>query len=378
MPSESIVDDAIEVGALQRRGREAPRTSANRSSSLEVLRGARFGNDLLGQDVERDCAGSRCRSSSPAMDGARSARRTRAARRGWWRRRLPRGIAPTQWPDRPTRCRATAIERGEPIWHDQINSADVDPELQRGSGDYGPQLAVLQSRLGIEAQCCATGCRDEEGRRSRPGVRRGACATRSDSRRVLTKMSVVRCSTDVARRGDRRSRPTSHWWHRAQLVVRDFDGEVHRAAVSDVDDCSASAQESATSSIGRTVAERPILCGGGPQRVPARSRRARRQREVRAAFVVGHGVDLVDDQRATVRQHSRGLSAVSRMNSDSGVVTRMCGGVLRHPLALPLRRVAGADARADGLRARSRALPASSLISASGTSRFDGCRSTAP
>src|SRR5208282_4762439 len=29
----------------------------------------------------------------------------------------PLGTAPRQWPDRPTRCKATAIERGELMWH---------------------------------------------------------------------------------------------------------------------------------------------------------------------------------------------------------------------------------------------------------------------
>ena len=29
--------------------------------------------------------------------------------------KTPFGFAPTQWPDRPMRCRATAIERVEPI-----------------------------------------------------------------------------------------------------------------------------------------------------------------------------------------------------------------------------------------------------------------------
>ena len=36
------------------------------------------------------------------------------------------------------------------------------------------------------------------------------------------------------------------------------------------------------------------------------------------------------------------------MKSDSGVVTRMCGRLARHLLALPLRRVAGAQGGADG------------------------------
>ena len=52
-----------------------------------------------------------------------------------------------------------------------------------------------------------------------------------------------------------------------------------------------------------------------------------RQRQVRSALVIGERVNLIDDHRATrARRFFRGFPAVSRMYSDSGVVTRMCGG----------------------------------------------------
>jgi hypothetical protein len=100
----------------------------------------------------------------------------------------------------------------------------------------------------------------------------------------------------------------------AQLVARHFDRQFHIAAMAHVDDAARVAQERATSSIGFTVAERPMRCGRGPavlfhQPVEARQR----QRQVRAALVVGHGVDLVDDQVRTCASISRGLAAVSRM-----------------------------------------------------------------
>ena len=51
-----------------------------------------------------------------------------------------------------------------------------------------------------------------------------------------------------------------------------------------------------------------------------------RQREMRAALVPRYGVDLIHDDRRTLRR-PRLLAEVSRRYRDSGVVTRICGGV---------------------------------------------------
>ena len=64
--------------------------------------------------------------------------------------------------------------------------------------------------------------------------------------------------------------------------------------------------------MGLTVAERPMRCGFGrfDQRVQPRQR----ERQMRAALVVGHRVDLVDDHGPRSAQHApRAFSAVSRM-----------------------------------------------------------------
>ena len=71
----------------------------------------------------------------------------------------------------------------------------------------------------------------------------------------------------------------------------------------------------------------------------------------------------------TVRSISRDRSAVSRMNSDSGVVTRMCGGCLR----IRCRSAAGVSPVRTAVRIGASATPrfaASAAISASGRSRF--------
>ena len=76
---------------------------------------------------------------------------------------------------------------------DQIDVADVDAQLQRGGGDQHLQLAALEALLGVEAKFLG-----------QAAVVRGHCvlaqafaqvaAKRSAMRRVLTKISVVRCS----------------------------------------------------------------------------------------------------------------------------------------------------------------------------------------
>jgi hypothetical protein len=67
------------------------------------------------------------------------------------REQPPLGRAATAWPERPTRCRKFAIERGEPSWQDEIDIADIDAQLQRRRRHQRPQRAALQPLLGVEA-----------------------------------------------------------------------------------------------------------------------------------------------------------------------------------------------------------------------------------
>ena len=95
--------------------------------------------------------------------------------------------------------------------------------------------------------------------------------------------------------------------HGAQLVARHFDGQVHGAPVADVDDRSAGrARNAATSSSGLTVAERPMRCGRAPAVLFHQAVQARQgQRQVRAALIVGDGVDFVHDHGADAAPASR-------------------------------------------------------------------------
>jgi hypothetical protein len=92
-----------------------------------------------------------------------------------------------------------------------------------------------------------------------------------------------------------------------------------------------------------------------------------RQRQVAAALAAGHRVDLVDDHGAHRDSIARPDSEPSSTYSDSGVVTRMCGGRAAHGVALGLRRVAGAHRGADAV---GQAQAASWRMPASGASRL--------
>ena len=103
------------------------------------------------------------------------------------------------------------------------------------------------------------------------------------------------------RRCDRRSRPTSPCsrprpTHREEPRPPDpwpGDARLARCARRSLRNC-------ATSSMGLTVAERPIFCSGAPVK---RFQPRDRQCQMRPALVIGHRVNLVDDQRAHGREH---------------------------------------------------------------------------
>ena len=100
-------------------------------------------------------------------------------------------------------------------------------------------------------------------------------------------------------------------------------------------------------SIGRCVADSPTRTGARPV-VCSTSRSSRSSDSARCAPRLSPAIAWISSTITVreLRRAPRGRSrVVSRMNSDSGVVTRMCGGLLRHLRALAGRRVAGADAR---------------------------------
>jgi hypothetical protein len=126
------------------------------------------------------------------------------------------------------------------------------------------------------------------------------------------------------------------------------------------------ARNCATTSMGFCVAERPIRTGGRWTRASRRSSESARcaPRLSSAMAWISSTITV-----STLRRMARLFSAVSRMYSDSGVVTRMCGGrtsMDRRSRAnvSPVRTMV----RISGM-SRPRA-PAICRISPSGTSRF--------
>ena len=103
----------------------------------------------------------------------------------------PSGFAPTQWPERPMRCSATAIERGVP----SCTTRSTEPMSMPSSSDAVATTAFSSPRLSRSSAskrfsrerlpwCGST----------TPSPRRAASwkAARSLMRRVLTNTSVVR------------------------------------------------------------------------------------------------------------------------------------------------------------------------------------------
>ena len=186
---------------------------------------------------------------------------------------------------------------------DEVDAADVDAELQRGGGDERLQLAVLEALLDVEAallrEAAVVGgdvlLAEALGR---------LWATRSASRRVFTKTSVVRCAdqlgeavVDVApllvggdglevgrRHFDARSR--SRWWPRSTMVQSGSPsarrrGRRRRGTGGVFDRLDGGGEADA----GRALLADVVEAGEG-------------EGEVAAALVAGEGVDLVDDDGA--------------------------------------------------------------------------------
>ena len=115
MPSDSISMIASKSLAVQIAIRIGAADQLVEIVFLPVLASGRFGDNLLRQDVERRSRGISSRSSSPERMARTSAAHSISSSRVVAKRR-PFGLAPTQCPERPTRCSATAMDRGDPIW----------------------------------------------------------------------------------------------------------------------------------------------------------------------------------------------------------------------------------------------------------------------
>ena len=352
MPSESMSTTASKSLARQL-ARTAPPAGPARSSASSSHSSARR---------------RRRRSAAPARRAARRAGRPRRSRRAGARAhqrraldqlvagereqpplgRRPQRVARAADALQPGRDRARRADQAG-----QLDGADVDAQLERrGRDDDACSSPSLRRR---SARCRRS--RDRlpwwAATASAPSRSPRCSATRSTSRRVLTKTSVDWCCARQRRRRDRRARPTARWCTPRRARPRGTSIARSRSRRWPTSTIAGSGRPRRPAG-----APRPRAAAPSPTGRPAASLRRRhqrvqpleRQRQVRAALVGGDGVDLVDDHRAHVAQRPpprlRGQQDEERLGRRHQHVRRPLGRLA--PLARG--RVAGPDRGPDARR----------------------------
>ena len=211
---------------------QARRTSANSASSFHS------------RQASRRRSAAPARRAAPARSAARRARRaarqsssaahsTSSSRDCGNRRAF--GTPPTAWPERPTRCRKVAIERGEPSWQTRStspmsmpSSSDAVATSTFSSPRFRRCSASSRASLARLPWCAATASLPSRSPRWR--------AARSAMRRVLTKTSVVRCWQHQLGEAAVDLLPHLVRHHRRERRRRHLEREIALLGVADVDD----------------------------------------------------------------------------------------------------------------------------------------------
>ena len=223
-------------------------------------------------------SGMRIRSRSPSFTAAASAAHSTRSSRVAGNSR-PFGVAPSQCPERPTRCRATAMERGEPSWQTRSTEPTSIPSSSEAVATTARTSAAASRR---SASSRASRARlPWWARTASPGSRSpSAWVSRSAIRRVFTNTRVVRCS---AIRAAIRSRMSSmiSWVATAPsslpgTSIRRSRSRRPPTAMTAGPPSLRGLRKRATSAAGRTVAERPMRCSGRPATRSSRSRESAR------------------------------------------------------------------------------------------------------
>ena len=218
-------------------------------------------------------------SSCPARNPRTSAAHSTSSSRLIGKKRAF-GVAPRQWPERPTRCSATCSAPGLPSCATRSDRADVDAQLERGGGHdraKRPRLEPVLRRRGAGSSRGSRGAPPPPRRRAAPRARaRPARPAAGCSRRPAW------CgSPGPARRSGRRSRPTAPSTPprrarpsgsrspRSSTRPRPTSTMAQSAAPRRTRP--APTRKRATSSTGVTVAESPMRCGRRVQSASSRS-----------------------------------------------------------------------------------------------------------
>ena len=232
------------------------------------------------------------------------------------------------------RCSAVAIERGEPSWQARSTAPTSMPSSSEAVATTTRQLARLEPLLGVEAPlprdrlpwCAATALRAEAlGEVARHPLdeaarvdehERGAVRARQRGDPVVELRPTARwCTPRRARRsGTSMARSMSRRWpdvdDRGQRPRRSRPGAAPRPRWG-----------------ARWPRGRCAAAASRRRETTSASSRSRESARCAPRLSAGDRVDLVDDDGAHVaRASARPDSAVSRMKSDSGVVTSTCGG----------------------------------------------------
>ena len=191
-----------------------------------------------------------------------------------------------------------------------------------------------------------------------------ANATRSLIRRVGTKIERRAVGLNSAPRACRRSLPTSRRWRPRPVrrwEPRPTSSISRRLPTSTI--AAVGLKKVATRSSGRIVAESPMRCGfatAARRRPDRRAARASASSAIRACCWPSREFRRRSTV-ATLRNSARDFSAVSRMYSDSGVVTSTCGGLRSICCAFARRSCRRCAPPSGSAQARSRARAARDL-----------------
>ena len=209
-------------------------------------------------------------------------------------------------PAGPLQERREAARRAE-LTH-EIDGPDVDAELERGGGDEHVEVARAQAVLDAqpallrEASVVGRHLSVAEPFLEHVGEAFGETAgVREDERRMVFPREGRDSIDDL--------RPLLVRRDGLELARGNFDGDVERAAVTDVDDVAGGlgvglagqrrargSHEQACNDVDRLLCRRQADAGGSL--LAERVQPGQGQREVGSALVARHRVDLVDDHRA--------------------------------------------------------------------------------
>ena len=294
--------DRIEVRPRKRAIRPGP--PHEREEFVFVIFAARsFGDNLLGQDVERRVV---------AQNGIELSVSNRSKERCALHQ-----IVSRRWKDAPlgnARHRmsgtSNALEQcGDSMRRadlaDQVDVADVDSQFERGGRDERPQRPALQSCLGVQPllfRKAAVMCRD------RLLAQAFAEMPRETLRHPAGIYEDERCAMGIDQCGQAVVvlLPDFLRHHRIQGRARDFDSQIHPAAMSDIDHRTILRGSAGAEQEPRDFFDRFLGRGKPEAQQPPLGNLLQpfeRERQVGATPRADDRVDFVDDHGASRPQH---------------------------------------------------------------------------